>query len=94
MSGDLRNRHASAKKRRPGNGAFRPHRRRKQEHNFKGIDVEFPLGKLIVVTGVSGSGKSTLINDILSPRAGPRNLRLPYDAPGTHRKITGIEKYR
>ncbi len=38
-----------------------------RQHNLKGIDVSFPLGKLIVVTGVSGSGKSSLVNGILYP---------------------------
>ena len=87
MSGDLEI--AIPKKRRPGNGqSIRIEGA--TEHNLKSVDVEFPLGKLIVVTGVSGSGKSTLVNDILY-RALASEIYGSHEAPGTHGKITGIE---
>jgi excinuclease ABC subunit A len=60
------------------------------EHNLKSVDVEFPLGTFIVVTGVSGSGKSTLINDILY-RALARHVYDSRQAPGAHGSITGLQ---
>lgn len=64
------------------------------EHNLKNIDVTFPLGKLIVVTGVSGSGKSTLINDILFH--GLMQIENPFhrEKPGKHNDIQGFENIK
>ena len=60
------------------------------EHNLRGIDVEFPLGLLILITGVSGSGKSTLINDILY-RAAAKEVYGSRAEPGAHTSITGLD---
>lgn len=59
-------------------------------NNLKNIDVEFPLGKLIVVTGVSGSGKSTLINETLQPILSQHFYR-SLKKPMPYKSIEGIE---
>ena len=61
-----------------------------REHNLRDVDVTFPLGLFVAVTGVSGSGKSTLVNDILYTSLAKQiyNARA---VPGRHQKITGLE---
>jgi excinuclease ABC subunit A len=59
-------------------------------HNLKGIDVEFPVGKFVCVTGVSGSGKSTLVNEIVYKALANRLHRLRVK-PGDHIACEGIE---
>ncbi len=60
------------------------------EHNLQEVDVEFPLGTFICVTGVSGSGKSTLINDILVKKVSS-TINRSKKIVGAHRDVTGIE---
>jgi excinuclease ABC subunit A len=61
-----------------------------KENNLRSIDVEFPLGRFICVTGVSGSGKSTLVNEVLVKGAQMR-LAKATDVPGQHDDIKGLE---
>ncbi|MGE0349618.1 excinuclease ABC subunit UvrA [Hydrogenophaga sp.] len=61
-----------------------------REHNLKDVSVEFPLQRLVVVTGVSGSGKSSLIQDVLAP-ALLRHFGKSTDSPGAHDRLLGAD---
>jgi excinuclease ABC subunit A len=62
-----------------------------RDHNLKNVTVEFPLQRLVCVTGVSGSGKSTLIQDILAP-ALMRHFGKATEAAGVHERLLGAEQ--
>jgi excinuclease ABC subunit A len=77
------------KKQRPGNGKSLLVKGAR-ENNLKNVNVEIPLGKMVVVSGVSGSGKSSLINDILAKELSARLMRAN-EVPGSHDDIDGIK---
>lgn len=77
------------KKRRKGNRKYLELKGCK-ENNLKNLNVKFPLGTFICVTGVSGSGKSTLVNDILY-RVVSNHLYKAKDKPGKYREVKGLE---
>ncbi|MGZ0164592.1 MAG: excinuclease ABC subunit UvrA [Planctomycetales bacterium] len=75
--------------RRPGNGQLITINGA-THHNLQNVDVEFPLGCFICVTGASGSGKSSLVNDILWQTLN-RDINKGKGQPGDHESVTGIE---
>ena len=62
-----------------------------RENNLQNVDVSFPLGNLVAVTGVSGSGKSTLVNDILY-NVMANKLNGARHVPGRHKTVTGLDQ--
>lgn len=81
---------AVPKKRRTGNGK-KIVIKGARENNLRNVDVEIPLGEMVVVSGVSGSGKSSLINDILAKELQARLMRAN-TVPGHHDEIQGIKE--
>ena len=77
------------KKRRKGNG-LKISIKGAKENNLKNINVDIPLGKFVVVTGVSGSGKSSLINEVLYKTVANTLYRSKV-VPGKHKEIKGLE---
>jgi excinuclease ABC subunit A len=61
-----------------------------REHNLKGVEVQFPLNRMVVVTGVSGSGKSTLIQNVLYPALRKAKGK-PSESPGLHDRCLGAD---